>query len=162
MKKITLLLLITLLSTQTIVAKEKFTFIGVSVSQKNIEFKTLDDEKEAAVGLLFGMQNKGYRVTLKAEKDFTSLNEYSIQSDLLLNTVKVEKMLFKPYVGVSLGGIKHDKNDQYNSMYGLHFGALINIDDNFDVDLSYNMKDKRDSSTLRKYRGLTLALHYYF
>lgn len=141
---------------------DKFMFIGISTSINQISFKGLGTDKSATLGLRYGIQSKVARTLIEAKKNFQGLKEFTLETDLMFNPVEINRVLVKPYVGASIGYFNHKYNNDGHAMFGIHFGTLVNINNDFDLDVSYVLKDKRDSSDMRSYKGVSMALHYYF
>ena len=164
MKKllITFFIIAALVTTISAEEKDKYTFVGVAISSKNIDFNNANSQKDATFGFRYGIQNKDYRVMTTAELDQRGYRGLTLETDSLFNTMNIYKMELKPYIGVSIGYVDHKKDNTDHAIFGIHTGAIMYINKDFDLDLGFSRQLKRKDKGINAINAVVLAVHYYF
>lgn len=140
----------------------KFTFVGVSITSSNIDFTDGPSQKDATLGLRYGLQSTNWRTFADVSFDWRDNLSVSLETDKLFSAYKVESLTVAPYIGASIGYFDHKLNDKKHSIYGAHMGLLFNLSDKIDLDLGLSIKRKRNLDNINKYTGASLSLHYFF
>ena len=149
-------------TTPTIDNIAKFSFVGISISSSKIDFTNTTSQKDATLGLRYGLQSTSWRTFADVSFDWRDNLSVSLETDKLFTAYKIETLTVAPYLGVSIGYFDHKLSDDNHSMYGLHAGVLFNLSDKVDLDFGMSLKCKRNLDNIDKYTGATLSLHYFF
>ena len=158
---IKIILIFTILFTSAF-SIEKYRFIGLNLSAVNTTFNTGESETDAVIGIVAGIQSHEWRLKGLIYFDFSGYSEFSVETDKLFKRIDFEDFKMKPYVGISVGYFNHENMETDKSIFGLHGGAIINLTDDYDIDISISHKVGRDSSSLDSMNSLSVNLNYFF
>jgi opacity protein-like surface antigen len=141
---------------------EQYQFIGTTLSVKKSKFESAGTKTDATLGLRYGLQDTQWRAMVTLEKDYRGFKAATLETDVLFNTLDIETLKVKPYIGASVGYYDHKENDNKHAIFGLHSGFIINVSDSIDFDFGISHKRKRDTDNLKRLNELTLSIHYFF
>ena len=159
---IKIILMFTMLFT-SVFSIEKYRFIGLDLSTSNTEFNMGNSQRDTTIGIVAGIQSHEWRVKGSYKFDFNGYEEVSIETDKVFSRIDFEDFKMKPYIGISVGYFNHDEIKTDKSIFGFHGGTIINLDDDFDLDISISHKIGRSSeASLDNMDSLSINLNYFF
>ena len=141
----------------------KFNFIGASITSSSIDFTDNTSQKDALLGIRYGIQNTNWRTFSEIKFDWRNNYTVTLETDKLFIAYKIESLTIAPYIGASIGYLEHTKDDDdEHAVFGLHSGLIFNLNDTMDLDLSLSKKRKRDFENVDKIISIGVSLHYFF
>ncbi len=169
LKKMTVVLLCTIFGTMAhaeISTSE--TFIGVEVGSTQVQGEQPSmTSEDVSYGVRIGAQNEEWRTIIGL--NFYDKDEYSVEKlylsidYLFFKYDALEDFTLQPYIGVSTGYANYEQGsiDESGMVYGAQFGVIINLMEQFDIDLGYRYT-LSSADAFDHESDLLLGLHYYF
>jgi len=144
------------------------TFIGVEVASAEVQGEQPSSTSDGvSFGVRVGAQNEEWR-TIVGFSHYDQ-DEYAVEKLFL----SIDYLFFKydefndyeiqPYVGVNVGYANYEQGviDESGLIYGGQAGLIVNVMEQFDVDLGYRYS-LSSADALDHTSDLLLGLHYHF
>ena len=149
---------------------EMYDFIGIQtgLSSVNAANKSGSNGIAPSIGFKYGQQTSDWRTAIYynyAHHSNENFHSVVAQVDHGILMEAFAAFPFKPYIGFSLGMMKHSGNGYSNSdfIYGINTGLNYVLNNHMDIDLSLqHMRTGGKLENLDGMNNLNLSLHYYF
>jgi len=166
MKKTILLFLSILLFSNFLYSSEKlYSFVGVQSS-----ISKFDNSYSPTLDLKYGKQSKNIRSTIiysygqSHNSDFQSL---ILQIDSAILASRFTDIAYKPYLGLSLGGIQQNNSKLLSQhdrglAYGINGGLSYVLNTNTDLNLEYRFLKTSNMEFLNQVNNISISMHYFY
>ncbi|MCK4441230.1 MAG: outer membrane beta-barrel protein [Sulfurovaceae bacterium] len=139
-----------------------YTFIGVQTA-----YTQYDNIDAPTIGFKYGKQTNLWRTAIMYNYGVNSndiFHSFIIQVDRGVLMDVFGSIPFKPYIGFSLGTMKHKNNSDNDQgyLFGGNFGFNYILNNEMDIDLGYRYMTTSKFTNLDDRGDLLLSLHYYF
>jgi opacity protein-like surface antigen len=169
MKKMAIILLSTVFGNMLYAEiSQSDTFIGIEVASTEVQGQQPSSTSDSiSYGVRIGAENEEWRTIIgfnHYDKDEYAVEKLYLSVDyLFLKYDELDAFTVQPYVGVNTGYANYEQGsiDESGLVYGAQAGVVLNIMEQFDVDLSYRYS-LSSADSFDHESDFLLGLHYHF
>jgi len=169
LKKMTMVLLCTVFGNMAYAdISTSETFIGIEIASTEVQGEQPSMTSDGiSYGVRVGAQNEEWRTTIGFnyyDKDEYSVEKLYLSIDyLFFKYDALEDFTAQPYIGVNTGYANYEQAgiDENGLVYGAQAGVILNIIEQFDIDLSYRYS-LSSADAFDHESDFLLGLHYHF